>query len=408
MKAAGIVRLLWVLLLAFAMTPLKAHERSESYSHWRYSNGGLSGIVTVRARESTRLTLPREDFGSLAEIFAAHVEKSISAAVDQRPCALSKPPYPLESLAGYIRVGVEMRCPSGSALEIHSDLFFEVAPAHDHFIYVENAAGTDREAILTVASRTITLDLKPAPAARVRFLQFVAMGIEHIGTGIDHLAFLLALLLTARSARQVLLIVTGFTVGHSLTLSLAVMGLIQANRTAVEALIGLTIALAAAGNLIRGEREGRLAACGAVFICAAMLLVPAAARPDMPGALLAAIALGAGSFVWLAGLQPDGAPAYARAAMAAGFGLVHGLGFASALQDLDLPQRLLLPTLVGFNLGVEIGQLAAVLIGVALLRGALRLWPAARHEDAPAAVVSAALLAAGTAWFLARSVTLGN
>jgi HupE / UreJ protein len=417
-----------VLVQMFACTSLEAHERSESYSHWTYSEGGLSGVVTIRAREATRLTLPGEGFDSLAAIFTAHVEKTLSATVDARPCELARPPHALESDRGYIRVGIEMHCPSGSELRIHSDLFFDAAPAHDHFIYVEGASGAGREAILTVSSRTVTLELKAPSTGSARFWQFILMGIEHIGSGIDHLAFLLALLLTARTARQVLIVVTGFTLGHSLTLSLAAVGLIQANRTAIEALIGLTIALAAAGNLIRGEREGRMAALAAAAICLCPLLIPAVSRPDMPAPLLAAIALGAAAFVWMNAERSDGSAVGSRFAMALGFGLIHGLGFANALQDLDLPRRMLVPTLVGFNIGVEIGQLSAVLLGVTILRGAGRIWrarpaagsqspgapwrgapsPPAARSDAPAVVMSAALLAAGTAWFLIRSVTFGD
>jgi hypothetical protein len=268
---------------------------------------------------------------------------------------------------------------------------------------------------------------------KTNFLQFIEMGIEHIATGIDHLAFLLALLITARTARQVLAIVTGFTLGHSITLSLAVLGVIQANRGAVECLIGLTIALAAAQNLIRGEREGRLAGLAAAAIAASLLLIPADLRPDMPASLIMAIAVATGSAVWLASLRntrglrngatsagtiagPDctagavGMSSFraafsirSRFAMAAGFGLIHGLGFASALQDLHLPRSLLLSSLLGFNVGAEIGQLAVVIAAVALIRAAGKLAPATqRRADMSAAIASATLLAAGLAWFLTR------
>jgi hypothetical protein len=394
-------------LLLLAGGPIEAHDRSESFSHWRYFNGALSGVITVRSREVTRLTLPGEGFGSLTQIFSAHVDKSVTAATNGGACLATHPARPLESEPGFIRVSVDMQCPPGDTLEIRVGLFFEVAPTHDHFIYVESTSGAAREAILTVSSRALDLELKRSAAQGARFLQFIQMGIEHIATGIDHLAFLLALLLTARNARQVLLIVTGFTLGHSLTLSLAVAGLVDANRTAVEALIGLTIALAAAANLVHGEREGRIAALGAALIPLSVLLVPAAARPDMPPALLACIAWVAASFVWLNSTHTGDESVKARFAMAIGFGLIHGLGFASALQDLHLPRRMLVPTLVGFNIGVELGQLAAVILAVALFRGAARLWPAARRSDTPALALSAALLAIGTAWFLTRTVTSG-
>ena len=406
-RSAGLIAVLLAFVLAMVNRPLPAHERSESFSHWTYASGHLTGIVTVRAREVTRLTLPGEGYGSLTRIFAAHMEKTIAAAVDGKPCAPLRSPRLLESEAGYIRIGLEMRCPPGESLDIRVGAFFDVAPSHHHFIYAESAAGAGREAILTVSARNLQLELKPSQAAGERFLQFVEMGVLHIATGIDHLAFMLALLVTARNARQVLLIVTGFTLGHSLTLTLAVTGLVEANREAVEALIGLTIALAAAGNLIHGEREGRVAALVAVVMSFSVLLIPAAARPDMPAALVASIALAAASFVWLGSLQPVDRSVRTRFVMATGFGLIHGLGFASALQDLHLPRNMLMSTLVGFNVGVEIGQLTAVGMAVVLFRAAGRLWPPFARSGTQV-TVSAALLAVGTAWFITRIITVGN
>jgi len=191
-------------VLAMVNRPLPAHERSESFSHWTYASGQLSGTVTVRAREVTRLTLPGEGYGSLTQVLAAHLEKTIAAAVDGRPCAPLRSPQPLEAEAGYLRIGIEMRCAPGESLDIDVGAFFDVAPSHHHFIYAESAAGPGREAILTVSARDLQLELKPTHASGGRFLQFVEMGVLHIATGVDHLAFLLALLVAARNARQVL------------------------------------------------------------------------------------------------------------------------------------------------------------------------------------------------------------
>jgi hypothetical protein len=396
------------LMMFAACRPVSAHERSESFSRWRYAHGALSGIITVHSREVTRLALPGEGDGYLSEIFAAHAEKTIRAATDGKPCTATRPPHFLGAQPGYIRLAVEMRCSPGDSLELHVGTFFEVAPTHHHFTYVESDSGAGREAILSVSEPTLRLDLKPSGAPGARLLQFVEMGIEHIATGIDHLAFLLALLVTARTARQVLLVVTGFTLGHSLTLTLAVTGLVQANRGAVESLIGLTIALAAARNLIDGERAGRGAAIAAAVIVGSLLLVPSAARPDMPASLIGAIGLAAASFVWLGGASASDGSIGARFLMAMCFGLIHGLGFASALQDLHLPQSMLVSTLVGFNIGVEIGQVAAVAVAALFLRAASRCWPGARDSDALAVVASAALVAVGIAWFLVRAVNVAG
>jgi hypothetical protein len=405
-RSAGRIAVLFTFVLVMVNRPLPAHERSESFSHWTYASAHLTGTVTVRAREVTRLTLPGEGYGSLTQIFAAHLEKTVAAAVDGEPCAPLRSPQPLEAEAGYIRIGIEMRCAPGESLGIRVGAFFDVAPSHHHFIYAESAAGPGREAILTVSARDLQLELKPTHASGERFLQFVEMGVLHIATGVDHLAFLLALLVTARTVRQVLLIVTGFTLGHSLTLTLAVTGLVAANRGAVEALIGLTIALAAATNLVHGEREGRAAALVATLMTFSVLLIPARARPDMPAALVASNALAAASFLWLGSMQSADRSVRTRFVMATGFGLIHGLGFARALQDLHLPQNMLASTLVGFNIGVEVGQLAAVGLAVVTLQVAARLWPPFARSGTQVAV-SAALLAVGTAWFITRTVAFG-
>jgi hypothetical protein len=395
-----------VLLAAAAIRPVSAHERSESFSHWSYAHGELKGVVTVRSREATRLALPGEGIGALVPILAAHLDKTIAANMDGAPCAATRHPYPLPSDAGYIRIGIEFRCPQGERLHIGIGTFFDVAPAHRHFLYIESQSGASREAILTASSHGLELDLTSMNTKAAGFQQFVQMGILHIATGIDHLAFLLALLITARKLRQVLVIVTGFTLGHSLTLSLAVLGMVQANRGAVESLIGLTIALAAARNLIRGEREGRIAALGAALVIASMLLVPSVWRPDMPSMLIVSIALATGCAVWRGSMRSDEESVPARLTMAAGFGLIHGLGFAGALQDLHLPRHMLVYSLVGFNIGVEIGQLAAVAVAALLARAMMQFRPAPSATGMPAVAVSAILLTAGTAWFLTRAVTL--
>src|SRR5882757_2146159 len=179
----------------------QAHERSESTSHWTLVNGELHGIVTARSREVTRLTVPGDSFASLAQIFSAHVGRSVAASVDGTPCTLRQAPAILESEPGYLRVDLQMHCGAGDLLTLKLGLFFAVAPSHHHFLYVESGPAR-REAILTASAPTAGLELRSTSGSKTHFLQFIGMGIEHIATGIDHLAFLLALLISARTARQ--------------------------------------------------------------------------------------------------------------------------------------------------------------------------------------------------------------
>jgi hypothetical protein len=383
---------------------VSAHDRSESTSHWTYEDGQLHGIITARVREVTRLTVPGDNPLSLAQIFADHVGKNVSASVDGKSCIALQPPSILEAENGYVRIDARFQCNVGELLTLQLGLFFAVAPAHHHYIYVESNSGASHEAILTVSSPSVDLNLNPSQTNNIHFLQFVEMGIEHIATGFDHLAFLLALLIVARTGRQVLMTVTGFTIGHSLTLTLAVIGVVQANRGAVECLIGLTIALAAAQNLLQGEREGRMGALGILVIISAVLLVPWEERPSMGATLVIPVALAASASLWLGSMLDAAVSIRSRSAMAMGFGLVHGLGFASALQDLHLPRQMLLSTIFGFNFGVEIGQLLAVAFAVVVLHAIVAVWPSVRRSTVPAVLVSSLSLALGITWFLTRAI----
>ena len=142
----------WVGMIGLLFACLaQAHERSESTSHWTLIDGELHGVVTARTREVTRLTVPGDNYASLAQIFAAHVGRSITASIDGVACISRQTPAILESEPGYVRVDVRMRCGAssghmGNRLALKVDLLFGVAPSHHHFVYVA-AGSSSREAI---------------------------------------------------------------------------------------------------------------------------------------------------------------------------------------------------------------------------------------------------------------------
>lgn len=168
------------------------------------------------------------------------------------------------------------------------------------------------------------------------FTTYLEVGFRHIWSAqaTDHLTFLLALCAPFVLAdwRRVVALVTSFTIGHSLTLALATLGLVTVNKDVIEALIPVTIILTALVNMVQaGRTEAR------------------SSRRTAP-------------VVWAA---PN--------ALALAFGLIHGLGFANMLSSLLTSSRELPMTLLAFNLGVELGQLLAVsiilLLGFVVLRG---------------------------------------
>ncbi len=177
-------------------------------------------------------------------------------------------------------------------------------------------------------------------------LRFLPEGIHHILIGPDHLLFLVGLLLLGGTIRQLALVVTAFTLAHSITLSLAALNLVSPPAHIIEPAIALSIVYVGADNLlVHGGRDMR---------------------------------------AWIA----------------LAFGFIHGFGFANVLREMDLPSRALGWSLFSFNLGVEVGQLLVVVV-VASAFAALR----ARSEAAGRWLVvagSIAVVAAGTYWFVER------
>jgi len=159
---------------------------------------------------------------------------------------------------------------------------------------------------------------------------YARLGVDHILTGFDHLLFVLGLVLLVSGRRLLLYTITSFTLGHSVTLSLAALGFVRFPQAPIEVVIAATIAILAA-ELARGAQAG-----------------PTPMR----------------RFPWV---------------MAFLFGLLHGLGFAGALAEIGLPDGEIPLALLSFNLGIEAGQLvfvAAVLAVRALTRPAIDRAPA--------------------------------
>lgn len=240
-----------------------------------------------------------------------------------------------------VTVTVEFTCPAAPrALLLRDDVFDALGPDH-HTIGRIDALGATTPFAFAPDRRELRLTLgaeSRSPAG------FVALGIEHIVTGWDHLLFLLALLLHGGGVLALVKIVTAFTVAHSVTLTLAALEVVTLPDRLVESAIALSIAAVAAENLF--------------------------GRPTVTRRWIV-------SFV---------------------FGLVHGFGFSSVLRELGLPTQGLVLSLLGFNAGVELGQAAVVLLAVP----ALALLRRAGWERRMIRAASTAILLVGLALFVER------
>jgi hypothetical protein len=198
---------------------------------------------------------------------------------------------------------------------------------------------------------------------------------------------------------RIVLAVTGFTLGHSLTLALVALGVLRPDTAAVEALIGFTVAWAAGDALARARNVspwyGLVGAAGIIVLPA---LAWAAGLPVLSWLLLLGLALFAGTMSFAR--RFDGP--YVAPAIATVFGLAHGAGFAGPLLAMDIPSGQLIWTLLAFNLGVEGGQLVALAIMGAVLW--ILQQTLVRIPQAAFDATAAALFAVGTFWFVSRAL----
>lgn len=406
MSSAFATALVVLAALAGATPDARAHGRSLSWSSWRLTGDGAEVQVRVPLLELTRLGIDPIGDPRAAAVVATRLAVQVRMTRGGAPCEPVAAPRPAAAPEGQALYAWTVRCPARGPLAIASTFLLDEAPSHLHFARVETPEGSVRERVLSDAEPSWALsDPERAggaadASAGTRFSGYLWLGIEHIATGWDHLAFVLALLLLAASLREVAGLVTGFTVAHSVTLALAVLGVLRPEPAAVEALIGFSIALVAAENawLLGGRPRAVPATVTAGLLALAGLA--AAGVGAVPALALGGLALfSACHFGLLARVER---PARLRVAVAFAFGLLHGFGFAGILAELALPAERLVPALVGFNLGVELGQLAIVALAWPVLR-ALAAVAGGRPHRAVAELGSAAVCGLGLFWFLTRT-----
>jgi hydrogenase/urease accessory protein HupE len=256
--------------------------------------------------------------------------------------------------------GVVVRIPWSCAgvadpLRYRSTVLVDVSPAARQVVLIGVGANAAQD--LLDAGRTETALTAAPPPSLIRVIaRYVHAGIEHIFLGYDHIAFLISVVLWSRRLWPVVKIVTAFTLAHSMTLSLAALDIVRIPSAVVEPAIAASIVYVAAENFLSRDvgKRWRITFC---------------------------------------------------------FGLIHGLGFASALQELGLPRSALVPALASFNIGVEIGQIAIVSVVMPVLLVLDRVAASGQRADgAPGRSglvvypISAVIVGLAGYWFLARTV----
>jgi len=399
------------LALSLLATAAHAHGRSTSSSAWTLDAEGARVVVRVQISDLQR-ALPEMGGVTPAELSATPglrasvegylVERVALWAGDERclpagPVAERPSPDPT-----HVAFAWRLRCAAPGPRRLEIDPFLEALSAHLHLARIARPDGEVIERVFVLDQSRLALESPGAAPRGSELADYFRLGVEHIATGYDHLLFLLALLLVGVSLAEVATIVTGFTVAHSVTLALGVLGVVEPRPAAIEALIGLSIAVVALENfsLTSGAATRRRVRWALAAGLALAGLGAALGRVAVSALSLAGVGLF--SLCYLGLLDHVARPARLRWLVAFVFGLVHGFGFAGLLTEIGLPPGRLAAALLGFNLGVEAGQLVAVALAWPLLR--LLLGGAAGRRARVVQWGSTPILAAGIYWFLGRSL----
>jgi hypothetical protein len=344
--------------LSLASATLLAHDPGVSTVVVRPTTDGLEAHLTLAPADAEFLVLaqPLDDSSPVSgNLVEKIVNSNLQFVVDDVQVA----PARARSYAEEDNLHIKLDLPSkGSQLTLTSKILSTLPRGHRQYVVFEDANGdTTAESLLSASKLEFHASLRgtihdvpkntgeEAIASTGTFTAFFGLGFEHILEGYDHLAFLLGLIVTGVGLRSGLLLITSFTLAHSVTLALATFDVVSLSCDLVEPLIALSVAYVALENLATSTPRFR------------------------PGLTFA-------------------------------FGLIHGLGFASILQELSASTSggIAVP-LVVFNLGVESGQLALAALPMALL-WKLRARPASLRFVAVS--TSGVLLVTALYWLTER------
>jgi hydrogenase/urease accessory protein HupE len=347
------VALAVVALLAIA-APVQAHPAPFSFLDARLQGTTLDLAVVVHVFdiahdlgvEPPELLLDPAVLASKAAAIDATLTPRLRVLLDgaQMPVRWSATEGAADRQAIRLRATISLERTPGT-LGIDA-LLFPYDPVHQTFVNIYEGDALASQAILSVGRTGHEYFTGSRQGTWAVIRKFVPAGVHHILIGPDHILFLVGLLLLGGSLRRLLLVVSGFTIAHSITLSLAALNILSPPSRIVEPAIALSIVYVGVDNLM--VRDGR----------------------DV------------------------------RTWIAFAFGFIHGFGFASVLREMDLPAKALGWSLFSFNVGVEIGQMLIVVL-VASVFSALR----ARSAVAGRRLVyagSIAVIAAGAFWFVQR------
>ena len=298
---------------------------------------------------------------SETDVFKIYLSQHLKVTSEGKSCSLVDEIKELNSQEGSLNLSLNFECPSNKEIKIINNALFNLVQSHIHIarIYIDNNLYTEKALFFNDQSIDLNEE-KENNSFSNSFYKFFSLGLDHILSGYDHLLFILGLLLLVTNLKRLLLVITGFTIGHSLTLSLSVINIIQVKSSLVEALIGYTIMFVGLEYLYKENNDHRVSMIFITTLSLLLLIFGNLINPNFPYFLILGILLfSLGYFYLLKNLNSEN---NLLSIITIIFGLIHGFGFGGFLLGSKISSENIFSGLLGFNLGVEVGQIIFVLL----------------------------------------------
>jgi hypothetical protein len=386
------------ILIFLLSSSLLSHQRSESYSKIVIDNTEDFKKATLEFSIQTSV-LQRLNLNFTQDWEEEFIEEVTENFKLSYNCKITKSPFLKSSFStGYITLFWVMDCES-KEIEINFDLFFKNDSSHTHIATFIIDSEAKPEKVFTSSDRNWKeTDKKTEEASLFQsFQDYFDLGFNHILSGFDHLAFLLALLILNLPVKRLIIIVTGFTIGHSITLALGALDMIEPASQLVEALIGYSIVIIAVETVASITNYHKPYNRTLIYISCLLLIFFTLFGYSKFLIGLAGVSIFSYCYLSLISIHRDFSITFIVTCL---FGLIHGFGFAGNLASIGLMEGRLLPAILGFNLGVEFGQILVGFI-LALLLYYLNKFMY-KNMDNLRVYLASGLACIGTFWFLER------
>ena len=392
-------KLLCCSLLILCSICSEAHNRSESYSKFNLTSNeqGMAIQVTGSIKQDIFNNLnPTAHFQSY-ESLVNYLDKAINPGSS---CKLNESVEINENISlGVLKFVWSFQCLQIPE-SISMSLFQDLGVTHTHIArgVIDGQSVPEFMFASTQDSWVIGLPGE-SNVNQSSYFGYFKSGVQHILSGWDHLTFLLGLLLLF-TGRFLIIAITGFTIGHSLTLGLGAMNVLRVHSEIIETLIGFSILLLAVEYFLKHAFEiNKLIKNLALSFCA---FLPLTIFGNLDPILIVGLAL---FLTFYLSLTNHYSNPWLPLMVTIFFGLIHGLGFASSIAESGIPQDRLLPIILSFNIGVEVGQLAVAFTLLAFLKLTKTYFRFSDFNYLHGAM-GAFVFSMGTFWFISRAIGL--